>query len=82
MATALPIAASQYPSRNFVAATEHDTNILADGVRGVLCLTAGNLVVDNWSDVEATIPMTAMQIAPISPKRLKVASTGTYLLLR
>lgn len=79
---ALSIAASQYPSRQFIAATEHDTNVLPDNIRGVLCLTAGNLVVDNYSDVEATIPLTAGMVAPISPKRLKVASTGTYLLLR
>lgn len=79
---ALPVQVSDYPSRNFAALAESDTNVLAPGIRGIFCLTAGNLVVDNWSDVEVTIPMTAGQTIKISPKRLKVASTGTYLALR
>lgn len=79
---ALPIQAGSYPSRNFAAMAEHDTNILPPGIRGVYCLTSGNCVVDNWGDVEVTIPMTAGQSVAISPKRLKVASTGTYLALR
>jgi len=77
----LPAAFNDAPSRNFQAATEHDTNALPS-CRGVVCLTSGNCVVDNWGDVELTFPMTAGQWLPISPKRLKVASTGTYALLR
>lgn len=79
---AVSIAASQYPSRNFVAATTSDTVVLPDGVRGLICLTAGTLVVDNWNDVQASIPLTAGQVIPLSPKRVKAATTGTYLLLR
>lgn len=78
----LPVQASVYPSREFIAGAEHDTNLLPNNIRGVYCLTAGNLVVDNWSDVTATIPMVAGQVISISPKRLKTVSTGTYLILR
>lgn len=74
--------ASDFPSRNFYALPEHDTNVLPGDLRGVYCLTSGNCVVDNWSDVEVTIPMTAGMTVKINPKRLKVASTGTYLGLR
>ena len=79
---ALPVQASDYPSRNFVALAEHDTNILPNSIREVYCLTDGNLVVDNWSDVTATIPMVAGRSIKISPKRLRTASTGTYLGMR
>lgn len=79
---ALPQAASVYPSRNFVAVVPNDTTILPDGVRGLICLTAGTLAVDNWNDVTASIPLTAGQVIPLAPKRVKVATTGTYLLLR
>lgn len=79
---ALAIQAGQYPSRNFAAMAESDTVVLSQNIRGVYCLTPGNLVVDNWSDVEATIPMVAGQRVDISPKRLKAASTGTYLALK
>ncbi len=70
------------PSRGFFAVTPSDTAILPEEVKGVYCLTAGDLVVDNASDVTATIPMTAGMTIGISPKRLKVASTGTYLALK
>ena len=79
---ALAIQASSYPSRNFVALVEHETDILPGNIREVYCLTDGNLVVDNWSDVTATIPMVAGRSIKISPKRLRTASTGTYLGLR
>lgn len=73
---------SQYPSRNFAALAESDVTVLPGDARAVYCLTSGNCVVDNWSDVELTIPMTAGQSLAINPKRLKAASTGTYALLR
>lgn len=76
-----PSAFNSAPARNFIAAAEHDTNVLPEA-RGVVCLTSGNCVVDNHGDTELTFPMTAGQWLPISPKRLKVASTGTYALLR
>ena len=70
------------PSRLFVALGESDVTILPDTIRGIYCLTDGNCVVDNWSDVEVSIPMVAGMTVAISPKRLKAASTGTYLALR
>lgn len=79
---ALPVQASDYPSRNFAALAESNTAVLPSNIRGVYCLTDGNLVVDNWSDVEVTIPMVAGRTVNISPKRLKTASTGTYMGLR
>lgn len=69
------------PSRSFFALVASDATILPDG-HGVVCLTSGNCIVDNAGDTELTIPMTAGQWLPISPKRLKAASTGTYALLR
>jgi len=79
---ALAIQASSYPSRNFAALAESESVILPPTIRGVYCLTDGNLVVDNWSDVTSTIPMVAGRTVAISPKRLRTASTGTYLALK
>lgn len=76
------VQAGSYPSRNFYALPEHDTNLLPGDIRGVYCLTSGNCVVENWSGVEVTIPMTAGMTVGINPMRLKVSSTGTYLGLR
>lgn len=70
------------PSRNFAALAESDVTVLSGDLKGVYCLTSGNCVVDNWGDVESTIPMVAGQSLAINPKRLKVASTGTYMALR
>jgi hypothetical protein len=68
-------------SKQFRAITASDSAVLSGALDGVLCLTSGNLVVDNWSDVELTIPATAGVVYPVNPKRVKAASTGTYVAL-
>lgn len=78
----IPASHFNQPSRSFAPLVESDT-VAQDGlIREVVCLTAGNLVVTNWSDVETTFPMTPGQSLRINPKLVKAASTGTYAALR
>lgn len=77
-----PASHSLQPSRNFAPLAESDTVALPGDIREVVCLTAGNLVATNWSDVDTTFPLTAGQSLRINPKLVKVASTGTYAALR
>lgn len=70
------------PSRQFSLAVPSDATVLPDTIDGILCLTAGNLVVRNGSDVDVTIAMLAAQTIRIAPKQIRAATTGTYVILR
>lgn len=70
------------PSRNFAPITASDATLLPTDARGIVCLTAGNCVAQNFSGVSVTFAMTAGMVLPISPQRVMAASTGTYAVLR
>jgi hypothetical protein len=62
-------------------AVPSDSTLLPDLV-GVVCLTTGNCVINDKADNIITIPMVAGQQIRMSPKRIRAASTGSYLLLK
>jgi hypothetical protein len=68
-------------SQGFKAWTASDSAVIPNWCRGVVCLTAGNLVARNASDVDTTFPLTAGQFLPISPKQIRTGSTGTWAVL-
>lgn len=54
-----------------------DATIL-EGVKRIVCLTAGNLVVQGVEAVSITYPLTAGQILDFSARKIMTATTGTY----
>ena len=69
------------PSAGFRAWTPSDTVNLPKHVKGVACLTSGNLVARNNGGVDTTFPMSAGQVLPIVPTQIRTGSTGTYAVL-
>ena len=55
---------------------------LLEGVKSIVCLTAGNLVVQGAEGVSVTYAMTPMQVLNLSAKKVMLATTGTYVQLR
>lgn len=78
---ALQSAHHNQPSRGFAAIVPSDVTLLPNTGKGVVCLTAGNLVAQNASGVSVTFPLTAGQFIRIAPTRVMAATTGTYALL-
>jgi hypothetical protein len=73
-------AARNTPTRH-VAATLNDVTVLDPRPTYIVCLTAGNLVVDDELNVSVTYPMVVGQRLEFRAKRLKATgSTGTYAL--
>lgn len=70
-------------SMSFAVAVPDDDLVLRTAtIRGVVCLTAGNLVATNSAGVDVTFPLTAGQFLPIKPSKIKAATTGTYAVLQ
>lgn len=65
-------------SPNFAAVTASDSTVYND-TRAIYCVTAGTLQAENSSGVTVPIAMTAGQTIPISPAKIKAATTGTYV---
>lgn len=71
---------SKAPTRH-TAATLNDTTILDPRPRYIVCLTAGNCVLDDELNIAVTYPMTAGQRLEFRAKRIKLTgATGTYAL--
>ena len=70
---------SATPTRH-AAVTPSDATVFDPRPRYILCLTAGNCIVDDELNVSITYPMIAFQRLEFRAKRVKVASTGTYVL--
>lgn len=77
--TTIPEAVLQATPK-FALAVPSDSTVLTN-VREVYCTVAGTLSVKNHLDVTVAIPAIAGQKIPISPAKVLVATTGTYLLL-
>jgi len=58
--------------------TPNNTTIL-DDFRALYIVSDGNVVVDDFRNNEETFPVTAGQVLPIQPKRLKTTSTATVI---
>jgi hypothetical protein len=65
-------------SPNFAAVTPSDSTVYTD-TRSVYCVTAGTLQAENAVGATVAIAMTAGQTCPISPAKIKAATTGTYV---
>jgi hypothetical protein len=65
---------------NFAAVTPSDATAYVDN-RAIYCVTAGTLVAENSAGAAVSIAMTAGQVIPISPQKIKAATTGTYVRL-
>lgn len=70
----------QQGTPNFAAVTASDATVYTD-TRAVYCVTAGTLQAENSAGTTVAIAMTAGQTIPISPAKIKVATTGTYVRL-
>lgn len=70
------------PSVTHLAITPSDTTVLKQDARAVVCLTAGNLVIEDSSGTQITYAMTAGQSLAFRPYRVRAATTGTYALWR
>jgi hypothetical protein len=66
---------------SFAAVTPSDTTTYVN-IRSVYCVTAGTLQAENLAGVTVPIAMTAGQVVPISPGKIKAATTGTYVILQ
>lgn len=62
----------------FKTLTKSDTAML-DYYRALYAVSDGNIVVDDAQDNQETFPVTAGQILPIQPKRLKLATTAVVI---
>lgn len=69
----------QSPSKH-LAPTKSDSTTYV-GVKAIVCLTAGNAVVQDRAASAVTYPMTAGQYLPVPVYKLMAASTGTYALI-
>ena len=65
---------------NFAAVVTSDATTYTD-IRAIYCVTAGTLSVENSAGATVAIAMTAGQTIPISPAKIKAATTGTYVRL-
>lgn len=65
-------------SPNFAAVVASDSTTYTD-IRAIYCVTAGTLSVENSVGATVSIAMTAGQTIPISPAKIKAATTGTYV---
>jgi hypothetical protein len=70
----------QQGTPGFAAVTPSDSTVYTD-TRAIYCVTAGTLSVDNDVGATVAIAMTAGQTIPISPAKIKAATTGTYVRL-
>lgn len=70
------------PGRLHVAVTPHDTNYLPAGVNCIYCTADGNCVVEDAAGTQITYAMVAGQLLPFEAKRIRAASTGTYVAWR
>jgi hypothetical protein len=66
---------------DFVTITPSDSTIY-NNIRAIYCVTAGTLQAENRLGVTVPIAMTAGQTIPISPAKVKAASTGAYVALQ
>ena len=64
-----------------VACVPADATLL-EGVRAVVCLTPGNLIMQGLEGVSLTYAMTAGMVFHFSPRKIMTATTGTYALWR
>jgi hypothetical protein len=65
----------------FAAVTPSDATAYTN-IRAVYCVTAGTLQAENLAGATVAIAMTAGQTIPISPGKIKAATTGTYVILQ
>jgi hypothetical protein len=65
---------------NFAAVTPSDATVYTD-IRAIYCVTAGTLSLENSVGATVAIAMTAGQVLPVSPAKVKAATTGTYVRL-
>jgi hypothetical protein len=65
---------------NFQTITPSDVTPY-NSIRSIYCVTAGTLVAENSVGAAVSIAMTAGQTIPISPAKVKAATTGTYIAL-
>ena len=66
------------PASRWETLSTSNTTIL-DKWRALYIVSDGNVVVDDSQDNEETFPVTAGQILPIQPKRLKTGTTATVI---
>lgn len=66
---------------DFTAITASDSTVY-NNIRAIYCVTAGTLQAENRVGVTVPIAMTAGQTIPISPAKVKAATTGTYIALQ
>lgn len=66
---------------SFAAVTPSDSTTY-NNIRAIYCVTAGTLQADNDVGATVAIAMTAGQTIPISPAKIKAATTGTYVALK
>lgn len=73
---------SKYAVASSHAAIVPSDATILEGVKAIICLTAGNLVAQGAEAVSITYPMTPMQRLDLSVRKVMAASTGTYAQLR
>lgn len=71
----------QQGTPNFVAITPSDATVYSN-IRAIYCVTSGTLSAENSAGTAVSIAMTAGQTIPISPQKIKAATTGTYVALQ
>lgn len=71
----------QQGTPNFVAIAPSDSTVYST-IRQIYCVTSGTLVAENSAGAAISIAMTAGQTIPISPAKVKAATTGTYVALQ
>ena len=72
---------SRQPPGIHVLAVPSDSTVL-DGYRAIVCLTAGNLVLQGKEATSITYALTAGQSLSFCPTKIMAATTGTYALWR
>jgi hypothetical protein len=69
------------PGHSHKTVTASDSTVLED-VMAVVCLTAGNCVIEDSNGISVTYAMTAGQKLDFQARKIKAASTGTYAIWR
>lgn len=72
------------PASVYFIATPSDTVDLPQSVKAIYCVTAGNVVLEDWAVTtnQTTLAMTAGQQINIRPRKIRATgTTGSYMVL-